>query len=568
MQRVSKILFPVAIGAVVLFGYNNCGTRGLDSEQSGASNSSSPSGFTFTMNAETVCAETEQSFYEKGFHQFLKSTCNTCHTSGPGKGTFGSPDVATSFAGFNQIGYDKISNFAVSNHNAPYTGSHNQQVVSNLRLQWQSYTLEKAKCGTSGADPLPEATSSQGPAFETPTENIPKLTRSVTTANINGTATEIITYSRKEFVWDLGTSLIQLGELSRPTLSGVKLQVTVTAYENSGGQTAYMFTLPKLTAGPGKSVRIKDLRIRLNGYVVNYATTFGFVDKSVYQGTTQLLSAGSLAAVGPLGDKDTVSVLIGSIEEIDLPAPAPVPNVDFETSAITIGSTQLGQNKAVSFRVKLSNPSENAVAVGVMTDATLKATNEELALDNIDGSLGRFNWDYKLDPSSSMNMIIPPGETVGEFKIIFSDDLRDDVNKVLYLRIGTPFGANLGSVSTMKISLPDYNSPAPVGEVTFSSLMATVPGVGAVGFLRVYCSRCHNKTDLQGNWELTDYDQMVKKGIIVPGNSDHTQHKIYQRINANYGDYIGLAKMPFDVDIPSEQLKLLEDWLRAGAKNN
>ncbi len=174
----------------------------------------------------------------------------------------------------------------------------------------------------------------------------------------------------------------------------------------------------------------------------------------------------------------------------------------------------------------------------------------------------RFDWDYRF--KSSKKQVFTAFESSKLFQIIFSDDLRDDVNKTLTLKLtNTTGGLALGSNTQVILTLPDYNEPIPSTEVTFAKLMKN-----NVGILSVHCQICHNSVDMNALFDITDYREMIEKGIIAPGSSDLSDHKLFLRTNPDSMNSSVLRPMPLMGYLEREFLIEIEKWLMAGAKNN
>lgn len=544
-------LFSV-LGLALIVSYNNCGKGKTADSMSGSL--SSVSGDTY--NAKDVCNEEDIDVFDRGYHQFLAENCKNCHIAGPGKGTFASPDKTIAYSGFTMLGYDKISQYAVNNsHNPPYTGSQNLEIVNNLRLQWQSYQNLKSQCGGAGTGTTTVETPFT-PVFETSTQNIPQI--KATTTTVNGTS--VTTFDRKTLTWDLNKSLSTLTGKAIPNLVGAQITVTISGYKIPTGETAYLFTLPQLKVG-NYSLHVKGINFRINGFPVGYATTFKKLDVNAYMGTTVLLSPGSLVSVGALGASDTLSVQFGDIEIVDLPAPPPPPTVQFSVASMTIQQNQLGTANKVTIQVQVNGANVDSISVPVNFDG---AVGGETAANSLLGvGQNRFDWDYKVDPTTTTALTFKPGQKTASFNLIFSDDLRADVNKVLRLSLGTPLGGSLGTNSKLVISLPNYNQPYNGSAPTFALLMNPKSGV-----LGMNCVKCHNSVQRQGGYDMTDYEDMKTRGIILPGNMDPNAHKMFRRMNADAPNLQGLQSMPLDGFRPRDEVDLVNQWILDGAKNN
>jgi hypothetical protein len=553
-KNIRTLLFSV-VGLALLVSYNNCG-KGKTADSVNDSFSSIGVG---NLNADNVCSEEEIDVFDRGYHQFLAETCKNCHISGPGKGTFASPDKVTAFSGFNMLGYDKISQYAVNNsHNPPYTGSQNLEIINGLRLQWQTFQKMKAQCeGGTGATVENEVFK---PQFETSTQTIPQINSTTTTVRVNGSDTQVTTFDRQVLTWDMSNSLSTLSGKTVPTLTGAQLSVTVSGFRIPTGETAYLVSLPILKVG-GNSLHIKGLNFRINGFAVGYATTFKKTDINAYMGTDVLLSPGSLVSVGRLGAADTLAVQFGDLEIIDLPAPPPPPAVQFSVQDMTIQANQLGYDNKVTITVNVIGDNLESISVPVNFDGAVAP--EKAALSLLGTGQNRFDWDYRVDTTTTTSLTFKPNQKSATFNLIFSDDQRADSDKVLRLSLGTPLGAILATNSKLRISLPNYNAVPTGSAPTFALLMNPKSGV-----LGMNCVKCHNSVQRQGGYDMTDYQDMKSRGIILPGNLDPNQHKMFRRMNADSPNLQGLQSMPLDGFRPRDEVDLVNQWILDGAKNN
>lgn len=558
-RALIRNLTLVGIGATLLVAFNNCG-KGQTADSMGTDASSI--GSTSIYNAVDVCKEEDITVFQRGYHQFLSQACKNCHINGPGKGTFASPDVTSAFSGFMMLGYDKISQYAVNNsHNPPYTGTQNLEIINNLRLQWQTYQKEKASCGT-GNTTVAEPTTFT-PEFETSMQNIPQINSSTSTVTVNGTSTQVTTFDRKVLSWDLSKTISSLNGKAIPNLVGAQLSVTVTGFKIPTGETAYLITLPMLKVG-SNSLHIQGMNFRINGFPVNYATTFKRIDKNMFQNSTGLLAPGSLVSVGPLGASDTLSVQFGNIEIINMAAPPPPPEVNFNLANMTILPSQLGYANKVTVTVAINGENLESISVPINFVSTTDYPSGETPANSVLGSNGinRFDWDYKLADGSTTSLTFKPGQKTASFDLVFSDDERNDVDKVLRLSIGTPLGANIGQNSNLVISLPNYNPPYAGSAPTFALLMKSTSVLGK------NCVKCHNSVQRQGGYDMTDYEDMKKRGIIIPGDLVGNDHKMFRRMNADAPNLEGLQSMPLDGFRPRAEVDMVNQWILDGARNN
>lgn len=240
------------------------------------------------------------------------------------------------------------------------------------------------------------------------------------------------------------------------------------------------------------------------------------------------------------------------------------PTVEFAIISDTIAKSSLGYGTPYSVSIiihgdMVKQASVDVVAIGdesqsgVAKGPTIPNPRRQNTLFN------RFDWDYRF--KSSAKQVFTAGESSKAFQIIFSDDLRDDVNKTLTLKLtNVSGGLSLGSNTQIVLALPDYNEPAPLTEVTFAKLMNNG------GILSTECQICHNSLDNHGNFDITDYKGMTDKGIIAPGNSDLSAHKLYIRTNPNSS--FPFMAMPPRGFLDPIKMDAIKKWLQAGAKNN
>src|SRR5690606_10810300 len=128
----------------------------------------------------------------------------------------------------------------------------------------------------------------------------PPIVGKTTTSRVGGADVTTTTYNREVLTWDLQKSLVSLNGKALRDLTGAQLSVTLRGMKLLTCESAYLISLPLLKVG-NNSLHIQGLNFRLNGFPINYATTFKELDRRVYQNTTDLLSPGTLVSIGPLG---------------------------------------------------------------------------------------------------------------------------------------------------------------------------------------------------------------------------------------------------------------------------
>jgi hypothetical protein len=135
--------FPllVVMAVILLTTYNNCGKFPGDAALDGA----------FTGASSVKLCDNGQSdpqaLFAVTYHPFLKTNCAICHSSGPGKGNFANSGLLIAWNDFSQIGFSKISEYAIADsHNPPYSGSHLKPEVDSLKERWVTGQQELSSC--------------------------------------------------------------------------------------------------------------------------------------------------------------------------------------------------------------------------------------------------------------------------------------------------------------------------------------------------------------------------------------------------------------------------------------
>ncbi len=573
----------ILLGLLLL--YNNCSphwTKQSSTESSVALSSASSTG--------GVCDDALQTLFASGYHQFTKTTCNGCHVNGPGKGKFADPDVSIAFADFMQIGYAKVSNNAVSDtHQPPTTGPQNSTVINNLRLEWEKGQVEYNTCKgassgatSSAADALP---IDQIVTLETFQKQVPAMAYGET----------------KEMIWNIDSemNIISNRVPALPVIPSAKFSVMITKAKTSGGNSYYAFDKPTLF-GSTADVHLKGIHVKINGRLQFYPTTFRFVDTKIRAGSLDdlsgRLSIGSLVAPGVLFDQDMISMAFELIEPIVLPPPAPATEINF--GAVTTRTDPKTNKKYADVEVLMGSGLNGVALVNVIEDGSnVCGTGANLVLSAsclpavftqlcgggktcvaTDTAFGRarsvagtvfnvFNWDYRFTGST---LTFSTGETKKIISVELSTDIRREGNRLLTLQLQTTsFGeTKLGSKSQLNIPILKINNPVPdltpnaAGvPPTFSALMD--PNNGILG---KNCVVCHNSRDLNGGYDMTDYQLMISRGVLVPGSPTS---KMFQRMNSDDPANYNLSPMPNKpgwLDLPL--IKKVEAWILSGAKNN
>ena len=530
--------------------------------------------------AETMCEQEILNLYSRGWHNFLKTNCAICHSVGPGKGKFSNLDINTSYVDFQEIGYTKIANNAVNpSHNPPYSGIQHTQTINELKVEWQKGLADFEKCSGTKIDSSTDETQ-----FD-------KITLKSVAKQIGLTKDG----DKKTITWDLGKDISRVkGTDPIDDLGGAQFAITITRLRNSSGATYYTFSSPTIY-GSTKDIRIQGVFINLNGFLLNYPTTFSYLDKNIRKGSKNdlsgLLSTGSLVAPKVVLETDTLSISYININAIELPAEAPPLAVSIGNNSPTLISSSTGY---VDIAINLNGPAiepivvtltENSDLCGVATTLdnsntlfqTLSSTclpdiNTYLCPNNncgvndkkigqarsvVGANWNRYDWDYKF-PNKAVTFSL--GETSKTVRIFFSKDIRNEYNRFLKVSIASVLGnTQIGSKSSVSFILNKMKNPKNSSDVlTFSELMDPKSGI-----LGLNCVKCHNSQLMAGGYDMTDYELMITRKVLIPGNVDS---KMYVRIHPT-PEF--LAKpMPQDGFLPQALIYEVERWLMNGAHNN
>jgi len=576
-----KVGLGLTCGLLVLF-FNNCRGKSesalvLDGTTSSSKSADNASGIGATG---TLCEQDIKNLYDRGWHQFLQTNCAICHTNGPGKGRFANKDLDIAYTEFMQVGYVKVGNNAVSStHNPPYSGVQHTQTVNELKLEWQKGLQDYATC--------------TGDKSVIPAENLTEKISLKTTDLQLGLEKD---GDKKVLTWTLNSDLTRVkGTDALPNIPGGKISITVTRLKNASGFTYYTFSSPTLY-GASVDTRIQSIFINMNDYLLNYPTTFSRIDKSIRNGSandlTGLISTGSLVAPKVVLPSDRISLSFIDITAVTLPPPPPPIVVTLAESLVRVVPTGTA---SMDVTISLSNPAQEPVVVTLSENTDLcgvAATyvNSNTLFKDLDSSClpdvfnavcpngtcadpadktfgrarsvigttwNRYDWDYKF-PVNTVTFNV--GETSKVLKVLLSTDVRHEKNRLLTLDISAVLGSvNIGANKTQHFVIQKSQNPLPSEDVlAFTELMN--PNSGILG---QNCVKCHNSSINAGGYDMTDYQMMIDKKVLVPGD---VSSKMYVRMHPT-PEF--LAKpMPQDGFLTQDLILEVQKWLLDGAKNN
>ncbi|MGZ6398782.1 MAG: hypothetical protein ACXWRZ_13550 [Bdellovibrio sp.] len=571
----TRFIIVITLGALTL-SYNNCSKKSESSVTSIQQSSVSASDIPLSGN---ICEDDLLRLFANGYHKFLTQTCSTCHAQGPGKGQFANSDITVAYRDFNQIGYTKISTNAASpSHNPPYTGAQNITIVNDLKLEWEKGQEDYAKCKGMAALPPPVLPLEERITYELKAQTVPAL-------NLN---------EEQEMVWTINQDLIRInGTGDLPNLPNAKFSLKIAKHKTGGGDEYYTLRAPTLW-GSEVDAHIAGLHGKINGFLVKNSTTFSYVDADIRAGSKDdasgLITTGALVIPGVTFSTDKISIDIEDLKAVTLPPPPPpltvtfagdmvqwtpstvdkVANVDVILSSAPVDPVSVSVVEDSANICGLADPVDLSAQTGCLPEVTqlvcptkesscIAGLKMEKARSVIGTTYNRFDWDYKFQ---STTLVFLPGETKKTIQITFSKDIRKENNRLLSLSLELGYGDLLkGSNSKKYFVIDKVNNPVPpLGVARFQDLMHPINGI-----LYTNCIECHNSIKLEGQYDITNYDLMIQRGVLVPGS---TTSKMYRRIDPTDPEWTNLLGMPRTGPMEDIYIREVRKWIEAGAPNN
>jgi Predicted solute binding protein len=293
-NSVRYLISTVGAG-ILLVAFNNCG-EGFIMQEMSSTDAMFLSG--------KACDEQLMKVYQSTYHGFLNKTCQNCHISGPGIGTFASENVKVSYNSFMSIGSEKISSHAVSDtHKPPYTGSQNTAAINSYKTTWAAAQEGYASC----------VAQNGGGGDDGGTDNLPKnVVRSIAKqvpANLS------TTFQKLEFDLDAQTTN------KVPLVAGIELRVAVL----NGVTQGYEFRNPtlRLKAANSGAHNARALNIVINNILQTDITTYVNIDSNVDSTTAVNLApnAGLAWSVRTPASTDTMALEFQNISATTVTTP-------------------------------------------------------------------------------------------------------------------------------------------------------------------------------------------------------------------------------------------------------
>ncbi len=542
-----KFILGLSFIFILVVGYSNCSP---DHELGSASS-------TGTNYWSCGDALDNLSLFSRTYQPFLMNNCAACHSGGgPGPGAFASSGVQLAYDSFSALGFSRINARALDGHS---TGSGPQHTSSINSIT--SYYIEGIdtieRCQATGTDQL---TQDQDDPSRWRTRSKP----------INPNIDSPTTVS-----WDLSSEIIPNGNYNAADFAGVTLSARVEIFQRPG-VFAYVISNPTLSTS-NSDIRIESLLFKVNGTSSPAQRAFYFVDRGIRIGTERI-SGGAMVILGDVRTTDVLSVSIGKLERVTLPPPILGPEVSFGLASQTVNEDY----QIVNIPVVLSKPWDVPTSAEIVfgTDTTIKdqccrtTINDNGQTINVN-HFDRDIQDYDIDPLLPINsrllyeavnvrgrylVTFAIGETSKNLRIKIVHDDRDEQNEVLHLRIDAAKLNGLRAANTLqdfRLTITDNDEPFAGTALSYSALLNNG------GILANECLRCHNSVLNRGGYDITNYEQLVRKAILRPG--DPTNSLMFLRMDANIP---GLDPMPLTGLIDASQRFDVKQWILQGAPNN
>ena len=575
----------------MLLGFNNCqstneGAINIEASKDAVSPAEGIDGV-----LGTLCEQDIKRSFGRGWYEFSRTNCATCHETGPGKGRFANRNINTAYDEFMLIGFDKVGKNATNpNHNAPYTGTQHFMQVNSFKVEWLKALENYSVCS--------------GDYSVAPTEPpIDRISIASTEKEIGLTTDNTV----KTISWTINTEIKrQAGKTGGdPNIPGGIISISIGRYKNTAGATYYSIFSPTIN-GQTVDTNVTGLFISINGLLLRYPSTFSFINANIQDiaqipgdNKISLISGGSLIAPKVVFPNDRISLSFIDIKSIVLQDPPPPNYINISSPRVTViapGET------LKEITLTLTRPAEEPIVVSMTENTNLCGQDFTFINDNSlaimkklgpananclnevftaicpagnctnpdvityggsrsklgSGGQNRFDWDHSL---TNLNVTFMPGEQNKTIPVEFSKNIRKETNRVLTMEIGSINGVGLMGPNTVtRFAIRKYNNTdANPGVLRYSELMDR-----RFGILGLNCVKCHNSRDNAGGYDMTNYDLMVSRGVLQPMLP--VTSKMYIRMNPNLNNFA--KPMPLDGFLPIDKVLEIEKWILDGAKNN
>jgi hypothetical protein len=563
-----KVGSVTAVVGVLLFAFNNCGAN-----HEGSSSSSSVAGL-----GPWTCADdlTPVTLFGRTYQPFLNNSCAGCHSGGgPGPGAFANSGLQVAYDSFNALGFTRINTMALETHSSGgAAGLQHRGTIDDLTYKYVTGLNAIDQCQAGGGGNEEDQDTANRIRFRS--------------KGINPDPRAPVIVS-----WTLSADASASASFNPAQFSGIRLEAQVQIFERPG-IINYVVSNPRLITTTS-DIRIKSLLFKLNGSPTPSQRAFYLIEKDIrawnnrhpdfnrtgpeWRYRAELISGGAMVMLGSVRTTDVLSVSVEAIETVTLPPPDLGPAVRFEagtqsvvegyrivdiplvldraSQSVTYAEVVFGAETTIKDECCRSARNDNGDPINVrhfdrdIQDFDLDATNKINTRVNFDGDRGlrgRYLITFR------------DGEVRKTLRIKVLQDNRVEGNEVLHLRvdpdrlIGLQPAANL---QDFRLSIIDSSPGVNYTAESYSDLLSDG------GLLAEQCLRCHNSVLNRGGYDITHYELMVNRNILVPGAP--TQSEMFRRM-----DQVIPGKLPMPLTgllAPSDRSRVSR-WILEGAPNN
>ncbi|MCB0349851.1 MAG: hypothetical protein KDD38_01630 [Bdellovibrionales bacterium] len=569
VRAVANSIILVVVSTLLLFNYNNCSSKHDESSLGSA-------GANISGGEYWTCADQldDMSLFGRTYHSFLMNNCAACHSGGgPGPSAFASSGINLAFNSFNAIGFSTVNMRAQDGH-SPSSGPQNTAPINDLTSRYIDGLKTIETCKTQGGTDLGQNQDDDTRLKLVSKAISPNLTRPVTVT------------------WNLANDSLPLAGFDKSKFTKITLTVDVQLFQKPG-IINYIVSNPRINSN-SQDVRIESLLFKINGYSTPAQRAFYLLDKNIrawnsshpdfgkpgssFEYQARLISGGSLVMLGDVHSTDVISVSIGSLEAITLPPPDLGPAIRFGQTTMQVNENY----QIVSIPLVLSKPATETSSAEIVfgEDTTIKdeccrtTRNDDgvqIKVRHFDRDIQDFDLDSNLKLNSRINfnaagtpgrylISFREGDTTANLRIKIVSDSRDELNEVLHLKIDPLRLNNITSATTnqeFRLTIVDNDNPYNGNAETYTDLLSDG------GLLADQCLRCHNSVLNRGGYDITHYELMVIRNILIPGSPNSSL--MFRRMDANTP---GLLPMPLTGLLDPLDRSRVSSWIQLGAPNN
>jgi hypothetical protein len=507
--------------------------------------------------------------------------CANCHQGGgSGPGAFAASGIQLAFQSFDALGATTINTRSLDGHSSG-SGPQNTTEINEISENYVSGLAAIENCAVQNGTELEEVQEGANSIkFQSRAIN-PNLDRPV------------------QVTWNLRDHYLS-GPNYDPSLYGtIEITADVQIFQRPG-IINYVVSNPRVVTNT-TDLHITSLLFKLNGRPTPAQRSFFLIDKNIrawnanhpdfnradpdpntdvneYEYQARLISGGALVMLGEVRTTDVLSLTLGGIEQITLPPPTPDPAVSFGVTTMSV----VEDYRIIDIPINLDAPSSEVTFAEVVFGADTTIKDECCRMtQNDDGQqifvrhFDRDIQDFDQIPAQKLNsrvnfdtvqnrgrylITFKEGETTQNLRIKIVEDQRDELDEILHLRIDPNRLTKLRPAAInqdFRLTIQDDDVPLNLNSESYTDLLSDG------GLLQAECLRCHNSVLNRGGYDITHYELMVNRAILVPGNPQSSL--MFRRMDANTP---GLLPMPLTGLINPLDRARVSSWILNGAPNN